>query len=76
MSWRDSETSKNEYAKALLSFGSTLLYFLFVFIYLASKERTRSMALRLLHESDYNYTKAKFFILFPYYKTYNVLKSH
>jgi hypothetical protein len=32
--------------------------------------------MEFLHQMDYNYTKAKFFILFPYYLTYNNFKCH
>ncbi len=34
------------------------------------------MSLQLLHECEYNYTTAKFYILFPYYKKYNAFKCH
>lgn len=41
-----------------------------------SKERTRAMAMDFLHKMDYNYVKAKFYILFPYYLTYNKYRCH
>jgi len=41
-----------------------------------SRERTRARAIDFLHQMDYNYTKAKFYILFPYYLTYNAYRCH
>lgn len=29
-----------------------------------------------LHKMNYNYVKAKFYILFPYYLTYNTYRCH
>lgn len=41
-----------------------------------SKERTLAQAMKLLHRMDYNYIKAKFYILFPYYLAYNSYRCH
>jgi hypothetical protein len=32
--------------------------------------------MELLHEMNYNYTKTKFYLIFPYYLTYNRFKCH
>ena len=41
-----------------------------------SRDRTRSRAMELLHNMGYNYTKAKFYLIFPYYITYNRFRAH
>lgn len=41
-----------------------------------SRERTRAKAMDFLHKMDYNYVRAKFYILFPYYLTYNIYRCH
>lgn len=41
-----------------------------------SRDRTRSKAMEFLHEMGYNYTKAKFHLLFPYYLTFNRIRCH
>lgn len=41
-----------------------------------SRDRTRSRAMELLHDMGYNYTKAKFYLIFPYYLTYNRFRAH
>lgn len=49
------------------------------FVYIlgtVSRERTRAKAMDFLHKMDYNYVKAKFYILFPYYLTYNTYRCH
>ena len=50
-------------------------YFIFNLGYV-SGERTRAQAMDFLHKMDYNYVKAKFYILFPYYLTYNAYRCH
>ena len=32
--------------------------------------------MEFLHEMNYSYTKAKFYLLFPYYLTYNRFRPH
>lgn len=41
-----------------------------------SRDRARTNAMNFLHEMGYNYVKAKFYIMFPYYLTYNKFKCH
>ena len=41
-----------------------------------SRERIRTKAMDFLHKMEYNYTQAKFYILFPYYLKYNSYRSH
>ncbi len=36
----------------------------------------RAKAMQFLHDMDYNYTRAKFYIFFPYYIKYNKYRSH
>lgn len=43
---------------------------------IASKDRMRARAMKFLHKMDYNYIKAKFYILFPYYLKYNSFRCH
>jgi hypothetical protein len=40
-----------------------------------SRDRMHSQAMNMLHEVNYNYIKAKFFVVFPYYLHYNRYKS-
>lgn len=53
-----------------------LLIFFEIILGTVSKERTRAQAMDFLHKMNYNYTKAKFYILFPYYLTYNAYRCH
>ena len=41
-----------------------------------SRDRARTKAMEFLHEMGYNYVKAKFYILFPYYLKYNSFHCH
>ena len=36
----------------------------------------KAKAMEFLHQMDYNYTRAKFYIFFPYYLRYNNYRSH
>lgn len=55
---------------------SSLLFFFFPNIGSASRDRARTKAMNFLHQMGYNYIRAKFYILFPYYLTYNRFKCH
>lgn len=48
--------------------------FLFVYAGTTSREKIYPKALELLHKCDYNLTRAKFSIMFPYFIAYNRLK--
>lgn len=58
------------------SYMVSVYYFFFPNLGFPSRDRTRTRAMEFLHEMDYNYTKTKFYLLFPYYLAYNRVRLH
>lgn len=57
-------------------FNALFVFFLGHIVGSVSKERIKGKALDFLHKMEYNYTKAKFYILFPCYLKYNKYRCH